>query len=232
LGLCPKHMGKQLVKSDNHSLQNNFLEKFFSGRFAKDFYLTGGTALGRFLLKHRESIDLDLFTNNQNIDFSDLNFAILKILEDLRLKVSKQVATKTFLQYICEGRGGLSLKIDVVKDIPVHFGKIITKGNIRLDSLENIGSNKILAVFGRSDAKDFIDLYFMLTKTRLKFDYLYGLAKQKDLGLSEFYLANSIRQIEEITVYPQMLKQFNKIQMLKFYKDLSKKLLAKIKPKE
>lgn len=136
-------MGKQLDK---------FLEKFFSDRFAKDFYLTGGTALGKFFLKHRESVDLDLFTNNQNIDFNDLNFTILKILQDLRLKVSKQVATNTFLQYICEGKKGTSLKIDVVKDIPVHFGKIITKGNLRLDSMENIGSNKILAVFGRSDS--------------------------------------------------------------------------------
>jgi len=30
------------------------------------FYLTGGTALGRYYLKHRYSDDLDLFVNREN----------------------------------------------------------------------------------------------------------------------------------------------------------------------
>ncbi len=216
----------------NYPLQDKFLEKFFSSRFGRDFYLTGGTALARFYFNHRQSLDLDLFSHNQKIDFNEINFEILKIINALGLTLTKQVNTETFLQYICEGKNALDLKIDIVRDIPVHFGKIIKMGIVRIDSLENIGSNKILAILGRSDAKDFIDLYFILTQTQLKFGYLYDLAKQKDLGLSEFYLANSIRQIKEINIYPQMLKQFNKTLMLKFYDNLSKKLLAKIKPKE
>ena len=216
----------------NYPLQDKFLEKFFSSRFGCDFYLTGGTALARFHFNHRQSLDMDLFSHNQRADFNEINLEILKIINTLGLTLTKQVNTETFLQYICEGKHALDLKIDIVKDIPVHFGKIIKKGVVKIDSLENIGSNKILAILGRSDAKDFIDLYFILTKTKLKFDYLYNLAKQKDLGLSEFYLANSIRQIKEIKIYPQMLKQFDETRMLKFYDNLSKKLLAKIKPKE
>ena len=224
--------GKTNKMSINYSLQDKFLEKFFSGRFGRDFYITGGTALARFYFNHRESLDLDLFSHNQGLDFNEISLEILKIIAGLKLSLIKQVNTETFLQYICEDKGTLNLKIDIVKDIPVHFGKIIKKGIIKIDSLENIGSNKILAILGRSDAKDFIDLYFILTKTELKFDYLYNLAKQKDLGLSEFYLANSIKQIKEIEIYPQMLRQFNKTRMLKLYDNLSKKLLAKIKPKE
>ena len=34
------------------------------------FYLTGGTALGRYYLKHRYSDDLDLFVNRKN-DFKN-----------------------------------------------------------------------------------------------------------------------------------------------------------------
>jgi len=50
--------------SANFSLQDRFLEHLFSGPLAEDFYLTGGTALARFYFQHRESLDLDLFTND------------------------------------------------------------------------------------------------------------------------------------------------------------------------
>ena len=42
-------------------------DKFLSWWVALDlpFYLTGGTALGRFYLNHRYSEDLDFFVNNE-----------------------------------------------------------------------------------------------------------------------------------------------------------------------
>ncbi|MDP3918174.1 MAG: nucleotidyl transferase AbiEii/AbiGii toxin family protein, partial [Candidatus Woesebacteria bacterium] len=178
----------------DYKLQDDFLETFFSESFALDFYLTGGTALSRFYLNHRLSDDIDLFTQNQKIDFSHVNSLVLRILGKLKLKIIKQVNTDTFLQYITENKNGSTLKIDFVKEIPVHFGKFKMVDKVRIDSLENIGSNKVLTIFGRRDAKDFIDLYFILQKTKLKFDHLYNLAIQKDLGLSEFYLANSMHQ--------------------------------------
>lgn len=215
----------------DYKLQNDFLEKFFSENFAPDFYLTGGTALSRFYFNHRISDDIDLFTQNQKIDMSEVNFLVMKILNNLKLEIIKQVNTDTFLQYITKNNKGRLLKIDFVKDIPVHFGEFKMVDKIRIDSLENIGSNKILTILGRSDAKDFIDLYFILQKTEFKFDFLYELATKKDLGLSEFYLANSMHQIEKISIYPKMLVKFNKNKLIKFYSELAKKLMLKIKPK-
>ncbi len=214
----------------DYELQDEFLETFFSEIFAPEFYLTGGTALSRFYLYHRESEDIDLFTHNQKIDLGVVNFLVLRMLNSLNLKIIKQVNTGTFLQYIAKDKNGGLLKIDFVKDVPVHFGKIKLEGKVRVDSLENIGSNKVLAILGRSDAKDFIDLYFILRKTELKFDFLYDLAGKKDLGLSKFYLANSMRQIEKISIYPKMRVKLNKNKLLKFYDNLSKKLLLGIKP--
>lgn len=213
-------------------LQDDFLEIFFSESFASDFYLTGGTALSRFYFNHRISDDIDLFTQNQKIDLSLVNSLVLRILNKLNLKIIKQVNTDTFLQYITENQSGKTLKIDFVKEIPVHFGEFRMVGKIRIDSLENIGSNKVLTIFGRRDTKDFIDLYFILQKTKLKFDHLYNLAIQKDLGLSEFYLANSMRQIEKISIYPKMLIKLDKTKLLEFYNNLAKKLLLKIKPQD
>ncbi|MBI3815671.1 MAG: nucleotidyl transferase AbiEii/AbiGii toxin family protein [Nitrospinae bacterium] len=48
------------------SLQVRVLEKIYKADrysgIAKDFFLTGGTALSAFYLHHRESIDLDFFS--------------------------------------------------------------------------------------------------------------------------------------------------------------------------
>lgn len=226
-------MGTRLISmAINYHLQDQFLSAFFATRFGNDFYLTGGTALARFYFHHRESVDLDLFTNNQQIDFSEINLAIIKISQQLNLTLLQQATDKTFLQYILTTQDKSTLKIDVVKDIPVHFGQIITKNNVRLDSLENIGSNKVLAIFGRTDPKDFIDLYYIIQKTKFDLEYFFQLAKQKDLGLNEFYLANSLDQLKNAPVYPVLLKSIDKNKLLKFYHNLSRQLLLKIKPRE
>lgn len=216
----------------NYRVQDQFLDLFFRGRFGDDFYLTGGTALARFYFHHRESIDLDLFTQNQQLDFSSMNLEIERLSRELGFFTVKQVVTNTFLQFIFEDSQGNTLKVDLVKDIPVHFGDFKTEGKIRLDSLENIGSNKVLAVFGRTDHKDFVDLYYILHETGFTFDHLVNLAKQKDLGLTEFYLANSIAQIETSTQMPILLKPLDLNKYRAFYKKLSTNLLLKIKPED
>ena len=63
----------------NYTLQDKFLAQFFSDSLSSDFYLTGGTALARFYFHHRESVDLDLFTNNSKIDFSQISFWLIKL---------------------------------------------------------------------------------------------------------------------------------------------------------
>lgn len=216
----------------NYDLQDKFLDLFFSGRFAANFYLTGGTALARFYFQHRESMDLDLFSHDQQLDFSAVNLEIERIGRELKLITIKQVTTNTFLQFIFTDDQQSTLKVDLVKDIPVHFGELKQEGKVRLDSLENIGSNKITAILGRTDHKDFIDLYYILLETDLTFEHLVSLAKQKDLGLTEFYLANSIDQIEQASQMPVLLKPLDLNKYKEFYKKLSWDLFLKIKPVE
>lgn len=216
----------------NIRLQDQFLDRFFSNAVVEDFYLTGGTALARFYLHHRESVDLDLFTNNQQVDFAAVNAIVRGIINELGLKVIKEVVTSTFIQYITEGGIGAGLKVDVVKDIPVHFGELSRKGKLRLDAVENIGSNKIAAIFGRTDGKDFVDLYMILRRTKLTFDHLYNQAKRKDLGLSEFYLAEALVAVNKIELFPKVTPPVDEKELKAFYTELSHKLLMKIKPED
>ena len=214
----------------NFALQDRFLEHFFAGPLAEHFYLTGGTALARFYYHHRESLDLDLFTNDPTQDFSLVNRTVLGILHALDLRITSQVTTDTFIQYIVTDPAGTSLKVDLVKDVPVHFGALVVNQGIRVDSLENIGSNKVLAVFGRTEAKDFIDLYWILQRSDLKFDDLFQQAREKDLGLSELFLAYALQNIEKIRLFPHMLEPLPWEEIKVFFQALARQLLARIKP--
>ncbi len=108
----------------NFALQDRFLKRFFAGPLGEHFYLTGETALARFYFYHRESLDLDLFTNDFGQDFAQVNQVILGILHALTLRITSQVFTDTFIQYIVTDPDGNSQKVDLVKDVPVHFGSL------------------------------------------------------------------------------------------------------------
>lgn len=212
------------------SLQKKFLLTFFSSSLGNKFFLSGGTALSEFYLQHRLSRDLDFFTLDQGLNFDFVGAEIDKLARALDLKTKNQVSSPTFLQYIFHYQKK-PLKIDVIKDVPVHFGKIRKIKGVRVDSLENIALGKLLALFGRTDAKDFIDFYFLIKKKNLNFDSLFKKAKKKDLGLNKFYFANMIAEVKNLKYFPKTIKPFDKKDLQRFYLNLSKKLFLKIKPK-
>lgn len=212
--------------------QSRFLKKIFESNFGKDFFLSGGTALSEYYLKHRLSQDLDFFTINQAIPFDSVKAEITKIIREDKMVVEDQITSDTFLRFILRTDGEI-LKTDFVKDVPIHFGEIKTFDQIRVDSLENISTGKLLALFGRADAKDFIDLYFILEKEKLiGFEQVLALAKQKDLGLQEIYLAEMIYKIEGIKIFPETIKAFARPEMVLYFTNLGEKILDKIKPTE
>ena len=216
-------MKKPLTK-----LQEEVLKSFFAQPISKSYFLTGGTALSGFYFYHRESIDLDLFTF-EDIEIEPIKQALNAIATTAHLSLDHQVATDGYHKFFLTGKKQ-ELKIDLVKDQKVHFGDIKTFGNIRVDSIENIGSNKITAIFGRTEAKDFIDLYFILQKKLFTFAKLFQDAKKKDLGLSEFYLAHMFLEVKNLKNFPEMFTPFNKDQMENYFVSLANKLLLKAKP--
>lgn len=211
-------------------LQKEFLEQFPRSYLGRKFFLTGGTALAEFYLHHRRSQDLDFFTLDQDLSFDVVNAEILKLANALSLKIEHQITSSTFLQYIFD-RDTQPLKVDVVKDVPIHFGEIKTVDGLPVDSLENIAVGKLLALFGRADAKDFVDLYFLLVKEKsFEFDTLFEMAGQKDLGLHELYLAEMVYQVGRIEVFPETLKPFSEQELKDFFLKLGERLLKRIKP--
>lgn len=220
------------MTDDNYHLQDQFLDAFFRSRLKSVFYLTGGTALARFYFHHRKSIDLDLFTNQKDVSFDEVNRVVFRIGSNLGWNLKSQITTNEFLQYIFVDANGMQLKIDIVRDIPVHFGDIKEEGSMRIDALENIGSNKITAIFGRTDAKDFIDLYWILQKSNFTIDHLFDLAKKKDAGLIELYFSYALAHVHDVTVFPVMLEPLEWEKIKSYFIKLSEYMLSRVKPKE
>lgn len=226
-----------------YRLQNNpillphqveILKLFFATDFAKPFFLTGGTALSAFYLAHRESKDLDLFSLDEYDGFQ-LGGVIRDIARSVNARVATRVQSDTYNEIYLENKEkGWMQRIDFVREQPKRFGDVVDVEGIRVDSLENIGSNKILTVFGRLEIKDYIDLYAIVTQTKHTFDELFALAKQKDLGLNEFSFANVVANagIEQIEAWPRLKRDVDKQGLYDFYAKLVQDLLMKVKPED
>ena len=209
-------------------LQREFLSRFFSRPSGQAFYLTGGVALSEFYLQHRLSQDLDLFTQSQpafEASENDLATAAREVgASVIRFHPPKpgDNLSRCFLALGDEPE----IKIDVVHDPPPYFGEVMLQPDgVRVDSLENLAVGKLLAVFGRAYPRDFVDLYFLI-RSGIDIDRLLSLAKQKDLGFSEYVLGSMLEQITRVEErdLPRMLKPVDLEDMTRTLMDLARRL--------
>jgi len=226
--------GDTMYKLHNNPIlyahQITLLSLFFASPFAKPFFFTGGTALSAFYLAHRESQDLDFFSLKP-FDTLLLRTTMREIADKTQSTMTMNIRSQTYNEILLENKKeGWMQKIDIIQEQPKHFGDLIYIDKIPVDSLVNITTNKILTVFGRLEPKDYIDLFVIFTRTNLKFSEMFALAKQKDTGLSEFYFANTITDVDKFETLPKMKIPFDKDKFVKFYKELSNNLLLRIKP--
>ena len=61
---------------------------------------------------------------------------------------------------------------------------------------------KSATILGRTEPKDFVDLAFIL-QAGYEFDELLVKAKQKDLGMEDFFLAGSLLQVRNLHYLPE-----------------------------
>jgi predicted nucleotidyltransferase component of viral defense system len=182
-------------------LQTDFLQHFFASSIGVDFFLTGGTALAAFYLHHRHSEDLDLFTLD-TLPLRETDNLIPQLAEQLGCHISHARRTEHFRRYFLELEEAPPLKIDLVQDFGPQYGEHLKVGDIIVDSLENIAVNKLTAILGRTEPKDFVDLAFIL-QAGYDFDELRVKAKQKDLGMEDFFLAGSLLQVRNLHYLPE-----------------------------
>ncbi len=127
------------------------------------FYLSGGTCLSRFYYYHRYSEDLDfIFNGSQYLkeEFEVESRNIINRLQkqyEIEITLNGEFFKRGFIQ-----SNKIELKIEFIYENYPHIGEFHENTGIIIDSKENIGTNKITAIYDRKTAKDFVDLYYLL----------------------------------------------------------------------
>ncbi len=184
--------------------QKEILKTFTEIEESTAFYLTGGTALSAFHLAHRLSEDFDLFTSDELL-ISIVARKFKSKLETLGIQVRKIRNFSSFWEAVAS-QGDESFNIQLAYDSPFVLGQPIEKDNLRIHSFEDIAAGKLFALFGRAEERDFIDVYFIVKHGGIPMERLIELAKKKDPGLDEYYLAIAFEQSEKIPDDPSNLK--------------------------
>ena len=159
-----------------YRLQNKFLSWWVSLRLP--FYLTGGTALGRFYLNHRHSDDLDFFMN------AGANYAacIAEIMRKINGRFAVNIQQCLFADdftriFLTEDE--ISLKIELVNDVDHYAGKPLDYRFGQIDTPFNILANKLSALIGRDEPKDVFDIIHISLNYSFQWPDIFYHTKQK-----------------------------------------------------
>lgn len=205
-------------------LQQKALKLFFAVPDLKQhFYLTGGTALAAFYLHHRYSDDLDFFTHS--VDIESIDKVVMDCWVAGNLSVVKERSSPTYRRY----RLAEELQIDIVRDVDMRVGAPQLHGAYLVDDPKNIAVNKITAIYGRLDAKDYVDLRLLLEHFDYDFFELFHLAQQKDGGLELFQWAKIIADVDTFTVLPRLIDPLSQDELQKYFHALRKKIIDHLK---
>lgn len=170
--------------------------------FRDRFYLAGGTALA-LQLGHRDSVDFDFFNPNP--------FSTEKLWQEIGESFESSALTK-----IQEEENTLSVTINGVKASFFRFpypmiGSAVNYEFFDLASIADIGCMKLSAITGRSLAKDYVDLYFILH--RMGLSELVNLAQKKFPTLDTNLILKSLVYFEDITEEPIIFKHDHQVDL-------------------
>jgi hypothetical protein len=149
------------------------------------FYLTGGTALSRSYFNHRYSDDLDLFVNddlvfNQHVE----NFyktLLEKKKDGFEIDANRIRRNENYFQVFIK-KNEIELRVDLVNDVAPHFGEFFDNEKLgKVDSLRNILSNKLSAVF-RYEPKDIADIWIICKNYKCNMREIINEAVSKEAG--------------------------------------------------
>ncbi len=211
---------------------------------AKNFALSGGTALELYYLYHRFSADLDFFS--PKYDLSEIESLVTVFCKDIgrKLKLEAEFITsrkaKVRFYTVPVKNSGRPLKIDFVEDVFFAKPAIRRFENIPVYSIDNIYTQKIIAVSGipsgiddtgkelrigrREEARDAFDIYMLSKKIQPLHIFLKKTPQYLQRGIVHWYRTFSRQDLKlallDLDIYD---KQFDSRQMIVHLEDEIKK---------
>ncbi|MBI2041510.1 MAG: nucleotidyl transferase AbiEii/AbiGii toxin family protein [Candidatus Nealsonbacteria bacterium] len=208
--------------------QISLLEEVGKSEFiARNFYLTGGTALAGFYLCHRYSEDLDFFSENE-FDILQIDIALKKI------KKKQRILQIDFQQSYNRNIFFLHFSNEIIKTEFTYFPfSRIEKGpekyGIKIDSLIDIAVNKLFSIYQRNQARDYIDFYFIMKDKSYTVEDMIKKAKIKfDWHIDPLQLGSQFVKVKNAKDYPRMLVEISQKELENFFLKEAIKFKSKI----
>jgi len=196
--------------------QITFLDVFARSDIATHFYLSGGTALAAFYLRHRRSEYLDFFSEHE----------INPMVIDVFLKSHKKDLGFTHTEYQQSFNRNLFflhypdgvLKTEFTYFPFTRIERGMREGALQIDSLRDIAVNKVFTIARQIRARDFIDLFFVLQKESWTIPHLVRDARLKfDSHIDLVHFGAQLLKAEEAKDVPRMLVPFDQAACVAYF---------------
>lgn len=169
-------------------LQRAVLELFFTLPESEGFMLAGGAALVATGLSTRPTLDLDLFGADPTVGVAPAANALEASCIARGWSVERIRDSATFRRLVIR-RNHEGLLVDLAIDSPpLGTPTVTTLGPTY--PVEELAARKVLALFDRAEARDFVDTHALAAHFDL--DHLTDLAGQLDGGFTNELLAESL----------------------------------------
>lgn len=181
-----------------------------------NFVFSGGTAIAACYLNHRLSEDLDFVALELE---QPVQLSALKGLLSERYNISSSNKLYDRCIYFLNVSSS-TLKIEFA---PLYFPRIkptAARGDILLESLEDLTANKIMALADRFEIKDFVDLYFIHQKTGWNLQTMIEMARRRNPMPYEYTI-----NVQRIAQYPQGIQSLDLVipinadDIIEFFRD-------------
>ncbi len=208
--------------------QKQLLSAIGQTELTENFYLTGGTALAAFFLQHRFSEDLDFFTADPNA-LRLVAPSLTAVCQHLNATLHFSRTFNTFIEGFVTAADGESVKLDFAQDTPYRLRptELNTTFGLQVDNLLDIASNKLSALFDRAAEKDFVDIYF-INHERMTFADMLPFARQKHVGMDDYWLAISLQRVRQVRLLPRMVKPISVAELQTYFLQLADNLMTGI----
>lgn len=143
-------------------------------------------------LVERPTQDVDMFTPDD--DVTPLADALVAALQSAGLLVAVEAHSTTYVRLTVTEPSGRACKVELARDARI-------RPPVRLDigavlHPEEIAADKMLALFGRAAARDFVDVAAL--QRTFPAERLLDLAAEKDPGFDRRYFAAALRAVTRL----------------------------------
>lgn len=193
-------------------------------------FLSGGTALGAFYLGHRRSADLDFFMR-EGADYDERVRQFVRLAEGSGLKVVAGSAGPGFRRFVVSDANE-TVPVDLVLDTAERISPpTVTPDGLVVDSLDDITANKLGAILGRAEVRDYVDLFFLARSGRDPLAFV-AAARRKDGGIDAAALAFVLSDVK-VRADPEGLENpVSAGELQAFIDDLRRRLAREAFPRE